>query len=210
MTKFNKTVIFFPGFMKSSTDFEFTESKKKISICSTIAKQANVYCVNLAQEDYLKPIEEICNRVMNDLIQNDISIKNIILICHSYGGFYGFKFTQLFNDKVKGIMMIDIPLPNDSFKNFLLNQHQDEITQFKLSIFDSYVNDIPLNMPIVILSNNSGDRKEHFQYLVSKCELSKYIEYTNYTHMIHYLRYDVVIENIRYLLKNNIMKKEII
>src|SRR3990170_7922526 len=150
---FTKTILFFPGFLREPDDFEFTEKGKKIGIISFINKRANVYKVNISNDDYLKPIDKFCEEIMETI--KKYKDTKLFLVGHSFGSFYVLKFIELFGSFIKGFLLIDPTFKSDKYKLELLMKLEryktinDDLmiglTQSKLDKFDELTNGSKIN-----------------------------------------------------------------
>lgn len=209
---FTKTVVFIPGFLKSCNDFDITEHNKTINITKCISKRANIHKVNLKPEDYLQPLNSMCDQIIESVNQTYPN-KKIILVGHSYGCFYVLKCMELYKELIKGIILIDPTMRNNDYKQDLLsklevltNPTMINITTFKLERFDELPNDFDFGSKIEmrVLLNESPNfeiKKAHFENVIkqSGTSTSKMITY-NLTHMLHYKRPNDVISMIREVL----------
>ena len=215
---FTKTIIFFPGFLKSSDDFEYTESGKKIGITSCINKRANVHKVSLTKDDYLKPIDEILDEVMKEVFDKFKS-KKIILVGHSFGAFYVLRCVELYKNRIDGILLIDPTFRDHSYRSKLflkLDEYKKKedwdrniLTQCKLDRFYDLTNgeNIGCNLEIVVMINvtNEDDKTDKIKYYKDLIkdfgkEKSQLVIYNNLSHMIHYKRSADVIKIINDML----------
>lgn len=223
-SKFTKTVIFFPGFLKSSTDFDITSSNKEINISNHIAKQANVHRVHLTFADYVRPFDEICGEIINDVYHMFPNTK-LVLVGHSYGCLFITQCINTCSDLINGVILIDPTIKNESYKCYLQEQLHDsyqnkeqssdfiQMIQHKLDNFDKFpeicVSTIAGIDVTIILNRNTKElskqnsKESYFQQIESQlksqfiCQKFRLIIYDNVSHMIHYKRSADVIKLIK-------------
>lgn len=191
------TVVFIPGFLKPASDFNETSSGKRIGIIDCILrKNIRVQLLELAAEDYLLPIEEICNRIE--------VIGVCILVAHSYGGLIAHKFCQLHPEKVGGLVLLDCPMRTEQYRTYLEEQTLsskvmidktlwEKIRISKLERFDELPDD-NLAEHIICHVFYRGDVTRYHCLLHN--EHSKTICCDRYGHMIHYKMAAQVIASI--------------
>ena len=218
MSKFNNTIIFFPGFLKTSDDFDVTEQGKRINITKCTANMANIYIVSFTLNDYCKPIDDICIYVM-DQIRTIFKLKRILLVAHSFGSFYALRFAELYENSVKGILLIDPTCKNeryllslksklDEYKKIInlndsdkVNIHQilqyKQIIEFKIDNFSSYPDKITNhNIYITIVLNNDNsiyfiEKERYFnKFIKNDINHSKYsYKIVTYDNLSHMIHY---------------------
>lgn len=82
---------------------------------------------SLSPADTLRSADQIA-RELNELLDSLKITDQIILVCHSAGGFYGRTFSQLFGQKVQALVLIDSPCAQweDFIRSSLTEQQNTE------------------------------------------------------------------------------------
>ena len=82
---------------------------------------------SLPPKDTLRSAVQIANE-LNELLDSLKVDKKIILVCHSAGGFYGRAFSQLHNNKVRAMILIESPCTEweDLLRSSLSKNQNDE------------------------------------------------------------------------------------
>ncbi len=188
------TVVFIPGFRKPPTDFNVTDAGKYIGIVNCISKRAPTLEVNLQLEDYLKPLDEVCST-----IHDQILTPKCLLVAQSYGGFFALRYAELYTHTVCAVVLLDISIKSEEYRAYLAIKYASEadpLTAYKLEHFDVYPDSV-LDPQIIAHVYAPVLTPCHTRLLGTHPE-SKFIPAT--CHMVHYKQAAEVIRSIRELL----------
>ena len=203
---FKNTVIFIHGFNKDASSWNCTSNGKDINIESNLAKTRNTVMVELDDTSYSKSITEISNMIISniDIINDKILKTAIVVVGHSFGGFYAMKLSAIYHNLFNKILLIDPCVKTESYCEYLKTTENrfSDLSDFPGSLTD-HTN--IHNKTIVVIHFNyvedNIDKILFYSKLTNKNTKSKLILHNDVGHMIHWLIPGTIIQSINELIK---------
>lgn len=205
------TVIFIQGFRKSHETWNVTETKTKIMIESTMAKQINTITIQFTDEDYVQSTTKVCEAINNSIDPITIPKTNITIVAHSQGCFYAIRLAELYPDIYTKLLLLD-PVMRDApyleqIKGSALTAKPDSVEVAKFLLYDDLPDENCLRAKIIVRVHLNVEtdneylmnRLEYFNKLTNRNDKSRIVVHLKVGHMIHYSIPHVVIEAIREL-----------
>jgi len=200
------TIIFIHGLKKHYNSWNVTEKGKEIGLEKTFNQTCNTVLVQIDEEDYLKPINDIAESIYNELQQ--LLFTKIILVSHSQGSFYCLALAKNYPKIFSRIVMLNPTIKTPAYYNYLTKKK--DINIYRLNHFSELPDHTNLHCQVIFFihididsTKSDEDKLILFDKIIqlnkitNKNVKSKLCVHADVSHMIHYMIPETICNSIK-------------
>lgn len=137
--------------------------------------------------------------MISDELNSKIVLLQIIVVSHSYGCFFALELANT-NKRIKGLVLLDLPIPDENYKKYLEESKQDNKLKHFVLLPKIQQNTKLISQVHLIISLHLLKKSEYFTKLCNQ-NIHSSIEVHGTSHMIHIDHTQTIIDRILNLLK---------